>query len=241
MSDETFIPTGDKKAESIVDQLVGEGKKFATVEDLAKGKMESDAFISQLEGEAALKAEQLAALDQGKSKEATIAELIQTMKDSNKQGTEGNNQMSEEDLSKKIREIMQGESEATTKESNRAKGIKAVLDKVNGNVEAANSYVAERASQLHMSVEAITKLSEESPEAFHTLMETNVSTGTPSVVSIQGGTPPADTQLVIDGHKTKAYYDNLKKEVGASKYWTSSKIQGDYYKDAVALGDRFNS
>jgi len=34
-----------------VAELVGEGKKFATVEDLAKGKQEADQFIEQLKGE----------------------------------------------------------------------------------------------------------------------------------------------------------------------------------------------
>src|SRR5688572_4833757 len=34
--------------ESVLAELVGEGKKFATPEDLAKGKKESDAFIATL-------------------------------------------------------------------------------------------------------------------------------------------------------------------------------------------------
>ena len=74
-------------------------------------------------------------------------------------------------------------------------------------------------------------------------METNPSTGSQSITHLQGtgiGSVDGQPETAIDGHKTKAYYDNLKKEMGASVYWNDSKIQGQYYKDAVALGDRFN-
>ena len=46
----TGTPKEETQTSELAD-LVGEGKKFATVEDLAKGKQESDRFIEQLQGE----------------------------------------------------------------------------------------------------------------------------------------------------------------------------------------------
>ena len=63
MSDDAFstnTPTGDTNPSPLA-ELVGDGKKFQTVEDLAKGKQESDAFIVKLQDE---NAQAIAALEQ---------------------------------------------------------------------------------------------------------------------------------------------------------------------------------
>lgn len=241
MPDNIFdTQTSDNQDKSILDELVGEGKKFATVEDLAKGKLEADAHIVQIEGENKLTREQLKDLETKSEKQATIADLIKTVQESNKQGKDDTNQMSDEDLSKKIRSIVQGDADLSTKESNLAKANKAVLDKLNGDVEAAKAYVAERAEKLGMSVAELQTLGETSPDAFHALMGTNPSTVSSSVTALPGVKPPQGTEEEIDGHKTKAYYDKLKKEMGIAKYWKDTKVQGQYTKDAMALGGRFN-
>jgi len=43
--------TSNESTTSVTDTLVGEGKKFASIEALAAGKAESDKFIEQLQGE----------------------------------------------------------------------------------------------------------------------------------------------------------------------------------------------
>jgi hypothetical protein len=243
MSEDVFTQT-EGTSESAVEQLVGQGKKFETIEDLAKGKLEADAFIQRLEGENQLTREQMAELEVKAQKQHTVSELIEAVKKTNEQGVkEGNQPISESDLSKMVKSIMEGESVAQTKEQNRKQANQSVLDKVNGDVEAARSYVAERAKALGTTVDKLVALGEDSPIAFRTLMDTNQSTGAQSITHLQGtgvGSVEGQPATVVDGHKTKAYYDNLKKEMGASAYWGSSKVQGEYYKDAVALGDRFN-
>lgn len=242
MTDDVFSSQTENKQESgsALEQLVGEGKKFKTVEDLAKSKLEADSFIEQLQNENKLTREQMVALEGDKDKQATIADLIKTVKEANKQEPNSANHVTEEDLSKKIKDILLDERETSTKESNRRKANQAVLDKVKGDVEAARTYVAEKAREHGMTVEALQALGETSPSAFHKLMETNPSTVASGVASLPGQRPPANTAQVIDGHRTKAYYDNLKKEMGSARYWGDSKIQGQYTKDAMALGARFN-
>lgn len=250
MSDDVFSQTegagnDDAGNASAVAELVGEGKKFATIEELAKGKLEADAFIEQLQNENKLTRQQIAELEQKKAKEASVADLVDAVKQANsKADEEGNQPISEDALSKMVREIMEGESEAQTKASNRAKANKAVLDKVDGDVEAAKSYVAEKAKELGTSVERLQTLSEDSPTAFLKLIEAQPNTGSQSTSALPGNQSASfDSrvpQMEIDGHKTKAYYDKLKQDIGPAKYWNDTKIQAAYLKDATALSDRFN-
>ncbi len=249
MSDDIFSQDkGNEGAptDNVVAQLVGEGKKFATIEDLAKGKQEADQFIEQLQNENKLAREQLTELESRKAKEASVADLVDAVKKANEQATEeGDQPISEDRLSTMVREIMEGEHEAQTRADNRARANKAVLDKVQGDVEAAKSYVAERAKELNMSVENLETLSENSPSAFLKLIEAEPNTGSQSSTALPNAANSQTfestiKQDVIDGHHTKAYYEKLKAELGPAKYWNDSKIQGQYTKDAMALGDRFN-
>ena len=242
MSDDIFTSNDRNEAQSVVDTLVGEGKKYKTIEDLAKSRLEADSHIERLENENKLTREQMIELEKKADKEGTIASLIETIKSSNTQGTdEGNQPISDDDLSKKIDEILGSKTEKQTRDSNYKEATQAVLDKVNGDVEAAKSYVAERARQLGTTAEKLKALGEESPKAFKELMNVGRSTGSPGVTSIGGFKPPGDTVTIVDGHRTKAYYEAMKKEMGVSKYWSDRKLQAQYTKDAMALGDRFNS
>jgi len=251
MSDDVFAQTegaGDDDAgtRSYVADLVGEGKKFQTVDELAKGKLEADQFIEQLKKENALVREQMAELESKKVKETSVNDLMEAIKKTNAQAeAEGNQPISEEALRKTVGEIMEGRLEEQTRAENRARANKAVLDKVQGDVEAARSYVAERAKELGMSVERLQTLSEDSPSAFLKLIDSKPTSGSQSTAAIHGAANTANfegraKQDVIDGHHTKHYYDRLKADLGPAKYWNDTKIQAQYMKDATALGDRFN-
>ena len=253
MSDDVFAQTEGKEVEgttstvetSPLADLVGDDKKFKTLDDLAKGKLESDKFIEQLQGELKQTREQMAELEEAASKKATVSDLVDAVKKANKKVDEdGNQPISEEQLKTMVADIMDGRTEAQTRASNFRQANQSVLDKFNGDVEAARAYTAERAKQLGLTTDKLKSLGEESPSAFRQLMDVKPSTGSQSVtgipeVNVERGSNPAQ-QMVIDGHHTKAYYDNLKKELGPSKYWNDTKIQGAYFKDAQALGDRFN-
>jgi hypothetical protein len=237
-------PTGEENQNNsdALAELVGEDKKFKTVELLAEGKKQSDAHIAQLEGEAELLRKELADKDSATDDKATVAELIKAVRDSQKEGdAEGNQSLSDDDLSKKIKTIMQGETDAQTRAKNRDAANQSVLDKVEGNAEAARAYLEGRAKQLGMTVAGLTELGEVSPAAFTELMDTgtNKSSRDTNISSLPNNQLPTDTVLTKDGHRTKAYYDKLKAEIGPQKFWNDSKLQGERFKDAMALGDDF--
>jgi hypothetical protein len=254
MTDNVFAQTEGQEVEgttstvetSPLAELLGEDKKFKTIDDLAKGKLEADKFIEQLQGELKATREQMAELEDATSKSATVTDLVAAVKNANKQvDAEGNQPISEEQLQGMVESIMEGRHEKQTRLANFQQANQAVLDKFNGDVEAARAYTAERARQLGLPVDKLRSLGEESPSAFRQLMETKPSTGSQSVaalpeVNVDRGSNPNRAE-VIDGHHTKAYYDKLKKDLGPAKYWNDTKIQGQYFKDAEALRDRFNN
>ena len=251
MSDDVFSQTtgaGNDEAatRSPLVELVGEGKKFQTVEELAKGKLEADRFIEQLQSENKAVREQMAELESKKMKAATVSDLIDTVNKANSQAeAEGKPPISEEDLRKTVGEIMEGRLAEQTKAENRARANKAVLDRVQGDVEAAKSYIAEKAKELNISVDNLQTLSEESPSAFLKLIEAAPTSGSQSVSGLHSTVNNARLdssvpQMEVDGHRTKAYYTKLKAELGPAKYWNDVSIHKQYMKDATALGDRFN-
>lgn len=246
MTEDIFSKTGDEAGneDASLATLVGEDKKFKTVEDLAKGKIESDAFIEQLKEEVKIARENTAKLEQKGSQQDQITELLKTVRDHQKQGNEGDdNQVTDEDLSKRIKTIMQGESEAATATQNRQAANEAVLLMHKGDVKAAKAYVAGKAESLGITPEGLATLSETSPSAFIKLMEVDPSTvqkGIAPLANVDTGGGDLGPVKEVEGHKTKAYYDALKAEIGPAKYWNDPKIQGQYAKDAMFLRERFN-
>lgn len=247
MAEDVFATDQGSSEESALDALVGEGKKFGDVEALAQGKAKSDAHIATIEQENATLKGQLESLTQQETKETQVKDLLDAVKAGAKEGSEGGQTMSQEELTKVVQDIYQGEKSADTKAANRAKGNSLVLGKVEGNVEAARTLVAERAQALGMSVEALAGLSETSPDAFAALITQGDSTANSSGSLQQLPNQSMDALnssapvLEADGFKTKAWFDAKRKEVGVAKYINDPSIQGELVKSMNGLGERFNN
>jgi len=246
MSDVFDATTVSNEGGSALDQLVGEGKKFKTIEDLAAGKLKSDQHVEQLEGENKVAREKVAELEGASDQSATVADLIKAVRSNPEGAPAGDKPISEEALAEKIKNIMQGETDEQTRLSNREQANQTVLDKVEGDADAARAYLEGRAKELNLTVAQLTELGEKSPEAFTELMNIGPTTKSPqpaisSLAGINTQVTPSGADEVIDGHHTKVYYDKLKKEVGVRKFWSDPKIQGQMYKDQMELGDKFKS
>lgn len=248
MSD-VFDTTTVSADETALAGLVGEGKKFGTAEDLAKGKLESDTFIEKLKAENAEALEALNVAQESAKDGQTVSELLKAMKDAQTKNPDGVKPvLSEEDLRKIVRDTVSGDSAEATAAANRAEGNKLVLEKVGGDSEAAKTYLADRAAALNLTVEQLAKLSESSPQAFAELVDITRTPGSSqakSITSLKGAGDGVSIPLVavmeVDGHNTKAYYDALKKEMGVAKFLGNHKLQNAYLKDAMALTEeQFN-
>jgi len=245
MPDDVF--SSDQTTESVLDTLVGEGKKFGSVEELAQGKAKSDEHITTIETENATLKEQVETLTAGKAKGDNMSEILEAIKAASaKEGSEGGQTMSQEELEQLVRKVVTGDNEADTKAANRAIGNTLVLKLTDGNVEAARLLVTERATALGMSPAALAALSESSPDAFASLITPDKSTASSGSTSVLEGmntnalNQNSDPQEV-DGFKTKAWFTAKRLEVGHVKYLNDQVIQRELSRSMNGLGERFNN
>lgn len=245
-TDDVFADNQNSK--SVLDTLVGEGKKFDNVEALAQGKAKSDEHITTLETELKELQSKLDGSTNAEEKNATIQDLIEAVKAQTKttDDSEGKKTMSSEELQGIVRSIVTGDREADTKALNRRQGNELVLKKVDGNVEAARVFVADRAAKLGMTPAALAELSEASPSAFAALIDPSGSTASSGSLSqlpsVNPDTLNQDTRAMeIDGFKTKAWFDAKKKEVGHVKYLSTPSIQRELTRSMNGLGERFSN
>lgn len=238
---------GGNSEENLLDALVGEGRKFKTVEELAKGKLNADNHIESIEQENAKLKLQNAELQQAQAKADSVTDLLEAVRNQSKESSEGAATMTSEELAQMVKTVMKDEKSAETKAFNRSQGNSLVLKLADGNVDTARLLVAEKAEALGMTPQALATLSESSPSAFAELMSTIKPN--PKSDGSTNNLPGKRTeyldgntrQLEIDGFKTKAWFDGQKKEMGHVKYIQSPQIQSELRKSISGLGDRFNN
>lgn len=230
---------GNDQPESFMNELVGEGKKFADVEALAKGKWHSDKYATKLESENEELRKEL-------ERRLTIEEYIQktnqsTSKTSNDDSerddevTQALNQLNPDklkgDVLEQVKQLLETQKKQSTAESNVAK-VRESLQSIWGPSFAQK--LNERAVELHMSQDDLGKLAETNPQAFLAIVA-------PKAPQRQSHEPPRSTrnmpQSQGSGDRTKSYYDRLKQE--NPRAYLSREIQIQEHKDAIRLGAAF--
>ena len=248
MADDILGGDQPQPTTSALEELVGDGKKFADADALAKGKQEADGFIETLKSEKEVIAKELEALKAKGANAATVQDLIKEIRgQSNPNDDSGNQPITDEDFQEKVLSILQGDRNTATKDSNRAKGNALVLGRkgIDGNAEVAKAYIAERATALGMTTGGMRELSESSPILFAKAMEIDPNTTPKTATQLPGqvnteALPNPNLVLEVDGHKTKSYYDAIRKEKGAKAWINDSRMQTAMARDMTALGDKFN-
>jgi hypothetical protein len=237
----TLEGSDQSQSESLIEALVGEGKKYSTVEELAKARLEADNFIDTLKEENA----ELRKLAQEK---ATIKDVMDALKS---QKTDSNSDsvtpLDDEDLQKRITELMESREADTTRKANRSEAKKLVSDRLNSSdEETINEFVKNKAQSLGMSVDDLWELSEKSPHGFANLTGVSGSrpnTGNPASLPGQHNSESSSGAAVmeIDGHKTKAWFDAQRKAMGNRKFINDPSMQSAQIRSREKLGDRYYS
>jgi len=218
--------------------LVGEGKKFKSPEDLAKGKVEADRFIAQLQSE-------LAELRNEGATRARLEEIVDRLT-SQERAQEGLNQepnqrsfespnsqpqSSQADIERLIDQRITKREQRQTAEQNK----RTVIDNLKQTF--GSDYLAKleaRRAELGLEQSEMDNLAARSPNAFMALVAPNQKPQSPSA-------PPSSqvsTQALLNNHQasqaapgTKAFYDALKKS-DPNRYW-STEVQWQMHKDAI--------
>lgn len=243
--DESFNKTEIDPNKNYLEELVGEGKKFKSPEELARGKAESDAFIRSLLNE-------IKEVKQELSKRMTVEDLYGRLKngaqdnvsnDQNNQNDRGNHvepnsNLNLEEIKKALKEELARDQQEVQRQRNLAEAQEQLKQTFGAN---ASVILNQKASELGVSLEYMKNMAMDSPKAFLALVG-NAPKGSKddffappqnrvNNIGIQNPNNSFGT------HKPRSYYEKLK--ATNPKEYFSPKTSVQMHKDAVALGQAF--
>lgn len=215
------------------------GESFKDVQVLAKSKLESDKYISELERQLKEIREEVGKQDYASK---LLAELQGRRQDPNanpvpKQGDSNPSDTKpelSEDVIKRLVEQTLTQREAQNTSTQNAKIVQEQLVQKYGT--EAKARVEAKAQELGMSMERLSALAAESPTAFMTLI------GEPQPefkAPIQGTINTSSGQYSTPSERNWAYYQTLRK-TNKTLYF-DPKTQQQMLQDKIRLGDRFGN
>ena len=228
---------------SFLDQLVqAKGENWKDPEVLAKGKLEADLYIKQLEEQTKTLREDLGKQEyskqlleqlQAKATESTSVKTEAPKDHNSGTHTDGNTQpkVGEDDLKSLVSEqLTKLEKEKVTAAN--VTLVSQELEKTHGTEAAA--FVAKKAQELGMSVARMQEIAAESPTAFFTLIgeaKRELPNLTKGTIRTEGAS------LTNSSQRDWNYYQNLRRE-NKSLYF-SPKVQQQMLEDRKKLGNNF--
>lgn len=240
--DQAEATQGETQTSFLAQLVEAKGENWKDPEVLAKGKLESDKYIQELE-------RQIAELKEDVTKEDYAAKILQEIRDKatapntvnqslpkdNNVGTEqeGTPQptLSEEDLKSLVEKtLLEREAKATVDQN---------LSTVEKELEAkfgteASSVVKAKAEELGVSLKRLEEIAKESPTAFFALIGEKRQVSNPMVT---GTVRTEGANFTQSTERDWNYYQKLRRE-NKSLYYTP-KIQRQLMEDKQRLGAKF--
>jgi C4-type Zn-finger protein len=229
---------------SFLSKLVeAKGENWKDPEVLAKGKIEADGYIQTLEGQLTQMREDLKkkeyqdeVLEQLQKKATESTAVNNGVPNNNNSNTEGENttrNLSEEDLKSLVEQTLnQREADAVTKTN--LQRVDEELDKTFGT--NAEEVVKKKAEELGMSMDRLSEIASESPNAFFTLIGEPKPTFNPMV---NGSVRTEGVNMQVSTDRNWQYYQKLRRE-NPNQYY-EPKMQQQLLQDRMRLGDNFGN
>lgn len=233
-----------------LEELVGEGKKFKSVEDLARGKAEADAFIKSLLREKNELVEEM-------KKRSTVDDLLAKLKETNGrdpnsmsngnvnqhggqpngEGSNGSSAVNLDEIKAAVKADLEREAQEKQREANLAQVTDTLKSALGDN---AVQVLQQKAQELGISLADLREMGAKSPKLLYATLGLGNGTAKkpdlftpPSSVNTAGmGTSPQ-----YGNHKPASYYQKLK-QTNPKEYF-SAKVSVQMHKDAIALGEKF--
>lgn len=218
---------GETTQQSILADLVGEGKKFKSVEDLAKGKVESDKFIEKLTEELAEMRKELSGL-------ASVNQTVEELKRLRNHSDAGTPTpaVDPDQLISEMEKRLDARTEQRNKEQNLIEADRMIVEIFKGDREASTKFLRDKAKELGVGVEWLTDLASNSPKAALNLLGLNVPAA-PTAGDKTKVTSSVNTSATLPsgaGPKegTKEYFDEIRKR-DKNEYF-SAKVQNAIFE-----------
>ena len=241
-------PDQGEPVSSYVEQLVGEGKKFKDNEDLARGKVESDKHISNLEKE-------MSGLREDLNSRLNMQSFLDRLENTGgvtepgatPASTEGNAEdrgtatADAANLSMKdVEALVSQKLKETTVESQRNANTQSVISKLETTFGSTyGDKVLEATNELGVGKEFMMDLAASNPGAFLKLVgadKTPTAPADPSTYTIPR-TQVTTSNIPTSGVKRDSYYRDLRKN-DAKRFW-SPKVQSEMHREAIKQGESF--
>ena len=222
--------------DDILTNLVGEGKKFKSVEDLAKGKVESDTFINKLQDENRALRALINNQDERKKNEELMEEILARVSQSTLQREQPRNQ-SEQLTSREVENIFHLLREREKEEGNLTKAFSRIADKYG---DKSEEFLNSKARELGLDVTMLKETARRSPSAFWNLVGEN-NNNLAVTRSPKANVNSAAIIQTTSSTRNKTYYDKLKNEMGTRKFILDSKVQVQMHRDMIELGDAWDA
>lgn len=212
----------------LLSSLVGEGKKFKSVEDLARGKVESDKFIEKLTEELAEMRKELTGMA---SMTQTVEELKKLRNQPQGGSTTTEAPVDPEQLITAVEKRLSEKSEAKKREENILEADRMIVDIFKGDRAKSKEFLESKAKELGVGVNWLVDVAANNPKAVLNLLGLAQQTSQPaakdpsSVVNtssqtfVQGGAPQRGT---------KAYYEDIRRK--DKTLYFSTKIQNEIFE-----------
>lgn len=224
-----------------LEELVGEGKKFKTVEDLARGKYTADHYVDHMKARMDELRQDYTKLyethNAGPSLKETLDQYISELKQS--QGT--NQPLGQEDKSvpldeTKLNDIVRQHIQANKQlesEENNARMVESKLQEAYG--PNYKQIASQQISQLNMKPEFFNELARQHPSV---LLRT---LGLEGQSNKEGFQSPVQSTLRSDpfgkNKRTEAFYEKIRREKPLE--YRSPRIQDQMFKDIEDQGEAF--
>ena len=238
-----------------LEALVGEGKKFQTVEDLARGKLEADTYIAKLHEETAKYREMLEESTQSQAKMDKILEELTkrpptetqtpnggTPPNTADEGTTGTGPketsgFSEETVAEMVKKML-GEQTAQTQAKKNMEFVNAKLkDRFKGGAADA---IKTRAATLGTTVEELASMAERNPNLFFATMGMDSSSSQNKDLSFTASSVNTEaTPTANDGSVRNRSWWNTQRQKQGKSWFYRPENQKQYATDMATLGPRF--
>lgn len=204
--------------DSSLSALVGEGKKFSDVEQLAKGKLEADNFIEKLKAENA----ELKAVA---SKVNSLEEVISTLKAETQKEKQTTSSVETPDIAKLVDERLSTIRAKETAETN----VGMVSDHLTTHFgDKVKEVVAAKAKELGVGVSFLEDIAAKSPTACLAMFGVAGSTLVGSNPNPVAGAPKVNAPVSSTGTKTRVAELEELRTKNPNKFF-SPRIQLEYY------------
>lgn len=221
-------------------ELVGDGKKFKTVKDLAKGKIQSDIFVEQLKAENKLAREAATKLQEELKQRKTLQEFMDQLTPQDKTtqppakepNNEGESQLTEDSIKQIVERTIASRSAEQQGQSN-LDAVKQKLIETYGN--QYETTLRKRTQELGLTEQEMTQMAMKTPRAFLALVSPEQPTPS-SLFNTPKSSVNTEALRASGGEKKNwSYYEKIRK-TDSRKYFAPA-MHNEMMTQLALLGD----